>query len=86
MIDVLEQQALEPKERRKFLDDADPTVREIGEALINPTQEIDDPDIKEAVESILRWADETKEIEEKQHFVHVNLWFWRVSRSIRRGC
>jgi hypothetical protein len=67
LMDVLEQQELSPEELRQILDQADPTVREIGEALVNPNQEIHDPDIKEAVESIRRWAEETKEIEEKQH-------------------
>ena len=67
LMDVQEQQELSPEELRQILDQADPTVHEIGEALVNPNQEIHDPDIKETVESIRRWAEETKEIEEKQH-------------------
>ena len=64
---LINQQELSPEELRQILDQADPTVHEIGEALVNPNQEIHDPDIKETVESIRRWAEETKEIEEKQH-------------------
>jgi hypothetical protein len=66
LMDVLEQDKLPPEERRKLLDEATPVVRQIGEALINPNHGIEDPDIKEAVESIRRWADETEKIEEKQ--------------------
>lgn len=65
-MDVLEQQELPPEERRKLLDEADPVVRQIGEALIDPSQISTDPDIKEAVEQIRRWADETTKIQEKQ--------------------
>lgn len=65
-MDVLEQQELPPEERRKLLAEADPIVRQIGEALINPTLAINDAEIKEAVESIKRWADDTRQIEEKQ--------------------
>jgi hypothetical protein len=66
LMDLLEQQELSLEERRKLLDGATPVVRQIGEALINPNQEIENSDIKEAVESILRWANETEKIEEKQ--------------------
>jgi hypothetical protein len=65
-MDVLQQQELPVEERRKLLDEADPVVRQIGEALINPGQVIDNPDIQEAVDSIRRWADETKQSEDKQ--------------------
>jgi hypothetical protein len=66
LMDVLEQQELPPEERRNLLTEADPVVRQIGEALINPNLEINDAEIKEAVESIRRWADDTREIQEKQ--------------------
>ena len=65
-MDVLEQQELPPEERRKLLDEANPVVRQIGEALIDPSQKSNDPDIKEAVEQIRQWADETTKIQEKQ--------------------
>jgi len=65
-IDLLEQANLSEDERLNLLDGADEQVREIGKALLNPDQTIENPDIKEAVESIRRWADETKQIEEKQ--------------------
>jgi len=65
-MDVLEQQELPPEERRKLLDEANPVVRQIGEALIDPSQMSNDPDIKEAVEQIRQWADETTKIQEKQ--------------------
>lgn len=66
LMDVLEQHDLPPEERRELVIGAKADVRKIAEALIYPDQIIDDPDIKEAVESIRRWADETKKIEEKQ--------------------
>jgi hypothetical protein len=66
LMDVLEQQELPPEERRKLLDEANPVVRQIGEALIDPSQMSNDPDIKEAVEQIRQWADETTKIQEKQ--------------------
>jgi hypothetical protein len=66
LMDVLEQQELTPEERRKLLDKADPVVRQIGEALIDPSQMTNDPDIKEAVEQIRQWAEETTKIQEKQ--------------------
>lgn len=66
LMDVLEQQELPPEERRKLLAEADPVVREIGEALINPNLTIDNADIREAVESIKRWANDTRQTEEKQ--------------------
>ena len=65
-MDVLEQQELAPEERRKLLDEANPVVRQIGEALIDPSLMSNDPDIKEAVEQIRQWADETTKIQEKQ--------------------
>ena len=66
LMDVLEQQELTPEERLKLLDKADPVVRQIGEALIDPSQMTNDPDIKEAVEQIRQWAEETTKIQEKQ--------------------
>lgn len=66
LMDVLEQQALPAEERRKLLEEADPVVRQIGEALIDPNQVSDDKDIREAVQQIRQWADETTKIEEKQ--------------------
>jgi hypothetical protein len=66
LMDVLEQQELSPEERCKLLNEANPVVRQIGEALIDPTQMSNDPDIKEAVEQIRQWADETTKIQEKQ--------------------
>lgn len=66
LMDVLEQQELPPEERRKLLDKADPVVRQIGESLIDPSQMSSDPDIKEAVEQIRQWAEETTKIQEKQ--------------------
>ena len=65
-MDVLEQQELAPEQRRKLLEGADPVVQQIGEALIDPGQTTDDPAIKEVVEQIRQWAEETKKIEEKQ--------------------
>lgn len=65
-MDVLEQQDLSDEKRNQLLDEADPIVRQIGEALINPNLVIQNPDIKEAVESIRRWADETEKSEERQ--------------------
>jgi hypothetical protein len=66
LMDVLEQQDLSDEKRNQLLDEADPIVRQIGEALINPNLVIQNPDIKEAVESIRRWADETEKSEERQ--------------------
>jgi len=66
LMDVLEQQELPPEERRKLLDKADPVVRQIGEALIDPSQTSNDPDVQEAVAQIRQWAEETQKIEEKQ--------------------
>ena len=40
-------------------------MREIGKALLNPNEIIEKPDIREAVEQIRIWAEETKEIEKK---------------------
>jgi hypothetical protein len=70
LMDVLEQRELPAEERRKLLRDADPKVQEIGEALIDnaPGQTIEDPDVREAVDSIRRWADETKRSEEQRSF------------------
>jgi hypothetical protein len=68
LMDVLEQKELSAEERRKLLDDAaNPVVRQIGEALIDPSQTSNDADIREAVEQIRQWAEETEKIEEKQH-------------------
>jgi hypothetical protein len=69
-MDVLEQQELPAEERRKLLDEADPKVQEIGEALIDnaASQTIEDPDVREAVDSIRRWADETKRSEEQRSY------------------
>ena len=66
LMDVLEQQDLPDEQRNQLLDEADPIVRQIGEALINPNLVIQNPDIREAVESIRRWADETEKSEERQ--------------------
>jgi hypothetical protein len=70
LMDVLEQRELPAEERHKLLGDADPKVQEIGEALIDnaPSQTIEDPDVREAVDSIRRWADETKRSEEQRSF------------------
>ena len=65
-MDVLEQQELKPEERLKLLEKADSVVRQIGEALIDPSQMSNDPDIREAVEQIRQWAEETTKIQEKQ--------------------
>lgn len=65
-MDVLEQKELPLADRRKLLEKADPKVREIGEALIDPGQISQDPDVSEAVESIRRWAEEIKR-SEKPH-------------------
>ena len=67
LMDVLEKQEHSPEDRLNLLTTANPVVRQIGEALINPNVAIDVPEIKEAVESIKRWADDTRESEEKQH-------------------
>jgi hypothetical protein len=66
LMDVLDQQGLTEEERRRLLVGAGEVVRRIGEALIDPAHVATDPEIREAVESIRRWADGTKEIEEKQ--------------------
>jgi len=66
LMDVLEQQELKPEERLKLLEKADSVVRQIGEALIDPSQMSNDPDIREAVEQIRQWAEETTKIQEKQ--------------------
>lgn len=63
LMDVLEQKELPLEERRKLLEEADPKVREIGEALIDSGQVSHDPDVSEAVESIRRWAEEIKRTE-----------------------
>jgi chaperonin cofactor prefoldin len=65
LMDVLEQKNLHPEERRKLLEGAAPVVRKIGEALIDPSQVVEDEDVKEAVDSIQRWAKETKRSEER---------------------
>ena len=65
LIDLLEQTDLSDNERLKPLEGADEQVREIGKALLNPRQPIEKADIKEAVEQIRLWAEETHEIEEK---------------------
>jgi chaperonin cofactor prefoldin len=66
LMDVLEQQELPPEERLKLLDEADPVVRQIGEVLIDQSRISNNPDIKEAVEQIRQWAEETTKIQEKQ--------------------
>jgi hypothetical protein len=66
LMDVLEQKELPPEQRRQLLEGADVEVRKIGDALIDPNQDIADADIKEAVDSIRRWAEETKRSEEQQ--------------------
>jgi hypothetical protein len=65
LMDLLEQTNLSENERLKLLDGADEPVREIGQALLNPGQNIEKADIREAVEQIRLWAEETQEIEEK---------------------
>jgi hypothetical protein len=65
LMDLLEQTDLSENERLKLLDGADGHVREIGKALLNPDEEIKNGDVKEAVEQIRLWADETKKIEDK---------------------
>ena len=66
IIDVMEQQELEPEERTKLLEGATPEVLAIADALRSPNRPIADPEIKEAVESIRRWAQETKLSEEHE--------------------
>jgi hypothetical protein len=66
LVDVLEQDELLPQERLALLEGASPEVREIGEALINLGKKIDDPEIRDAVDAILRWADQTKPAEEQR--------------------
>jgi hypothetical protein len=65
LMDLLEQTDLSQIERLKLLDGTDEKVREIGGALLNPNQPIEKADIREAVEQIRQWADETRKIEEK---------------------
>jgi hypothetical protein len=64
-MDVLEQEKLPVEERRRLLEDAEPEVRKIGEALINPDQPIEDPDVREAVESIRQWVRESMRSEQR---------------------
>jgi chaperonin cofactor prefoldin len=71
LMDVLEQQELPPEERLKLLDEADPVVRQIGEVLIDQSR-ISNTDIKEAVEQIRQWAEETTKIQEKQRLYAYN--------------
>jgi hypothetical protein len=72
LMDVLEQQELPPEERLKLLDEADPVVRQIGEVLIDQSRISNNPDIKEAVEQIRQWAEETTKIQEKQRLYAYN--------------
>ena len=65
LMDLLEQTDLPDNERLNLLNGADEQVREIGRALLNPTQVIDKADIREAVEQIRLWADETNKIQQK---------------------
>jgi hypothetical protein len=65
LMDLLEQTDLTDNERLNILNGADEQVREIGRALLNPTQTIDNADIREAVEQIRLWADETNKIQQK---------------------
>lgn len=65
LMDLLEQTDLPDNERLNLLNGADEQVREIGRALLNPTQTIDNADIREAVEQIRLWADETNKIQQK---------------------
>ena len=65
-MDVLERQELPLQERLKLLEHADPKVREIGQALIDPSQVIEYGDVKEAVESIRLWEEETRGSEDQQ--------------------
>jgi hypothetical protein len=65
LMDLLEQTNLSEGERLKLLDGSDEKVLEIGKALLNPNQKIETPDIREAVEQIRQWADETRQIEDR---------------------
>lgn len=65
LMDLLEQTDLPDNERLNLLDGADEKVREIGKALLNPNQTIENAEIKEAVEQIRLWAKETEEIQQK---------------------
>ena len=65
LMDLLEQTNLSEDERLKLLDGADEKVVEIGKALLNPNQTIENADIREAVEQIHLWANETEKIEQK---------------------
>jgi predicted nuclease of restriction endonuclease-like RecB superfamily len=65
LMDLLEQTDLSPDQRLKILDGADEQVRQIGKALLCPNQRIEDEDIREVVEQIHLWTDETKKIEAK---------------------
>lgn len=65
LMDLLEQTDLADNERLSLLNGADKQVREIGRALLNPTQKIDNAEIREAVEQIRLWADETNKIQQK---------------------
>lgn len=62
LIDVLEHDDLPQTERLKLLDGADHDVLEIGKALIDPTLDIQDDAIREAVTQIQNWfnSDESK--------------------------
>ena len=65
LMDLLEQTDLPDNERLNLLTGADEQVQEIGRALLNPNQRIEKPDIREAVEQIRLWANETEKIEQK---------------------
>jgi hypothetical protein len=65
LMDLLEQTELSEEERLRLLEGADKQVHEIGKALIHPDDPIEDPDIKEAVDSIRQWADTTKRVDER---------------------
>ncbi len=65
MVDVLEQGDLPAHERLRLLDNVDPKVREIGEALINSSTTNLDPDVQDAVNAIRRWAEQTEVPEER---------------------
>lgn len=64
LMDVLEQ----PEESHRLLANAKPVVQEIGKALINPSEEVGDSDVKEAVHSIRRWAEESKRSDDQHSF------------------
>jgi hypothetical protein len=66
LMDVLEQRDIPLEERRKVLQDADPQVRQIGEALIDPNQIIENNEIRETVEAIRHWSEESRRIVEDQ--------------------